>query len=73
MTIQTPSPIAGWDETFPYISFLIGGVSSTMCVASGLGLVTFPNAVLPQIVGVSVLLFPFFTLIAGMYRTVDVR
>lgn len=51
MTTQTPSPIANWDEMFPYISFLAGGLSSAMCVVSGLGLVMFLNAVQPETVG----------------------
>ncbi|KAI6161521.1 hypothetical protein EDD17DRAFT_1588615 [Pisolithus thermaeus] len=59
--------------TFPYASFLTGGLSFAVCVASGLGLVMFLNAVLPETVGVSVLPSLFLTLIAGVYRTVDVQ
>ncbi|KAI6142143.1 hypothetical protein BKA82DRAFT_1007930 [Pisolithus tinctorius] len=45
---KTPSPITAWDDSFPYVCLLAGGLCSALCVVSGLGLVMFLNAVQPQ-------------------------
>ncbi|KAI6046889.1 hypothetical protein EDC04DRAFT_943999 [Pisolithus marmoratus] len=50
VTSRAPSPVADWDYTFPYICLLAGGLTSALCVVSGLGLVMFLNAVQPQTV-----------------------
>lgn len=78
VTSKTPSPITAWDDSFPYVCLLAGGLCSALCVVSGLGLVMFLNAVQPQTVReintstfkltiVAVLLaMPFFWLFTGI-------
>ncbi|KAI5994222.1 hypothetical protein EDC04DRAFT_1241220 [Pisolithus marmoratus] len=79
---KSPSPIANWDYPFPYICLLAGGLSSALCVVSGLGLAMFLNAVQPQtvkeihtstfrLIVVSLLLaMPFFWLFLGIFAPI---
>ncbi|KAI6041887.1 hypothetical protein EDC04DRAFT_2977261 [Pisolithus marmoratus] len=50
LTLGGPTNIVNWTHPFPYLCLLSGGVSATLSVLSGLGLLAFINTLRPATV-----------------------